>query len=217
MPDRPAAALSATARAVAALVATVALLSLGVQLWLFLSASWGGIGPLAASVQFFSYFTVLSNLLVAAVTLSAACPRDRTRWSDGEVVRGAAALYITVTGLVYATVLAPILHPQGLHWWTDVGMHYVVPPLYLAWWLLAVPHRRLRWGDLRYWVLFPIAYLLWTFARGAVVHQYPYPFVDVGLHGWAVVLRNALAMTALFLMVGVALVAVDRRMGPAKR
>ena len=71
--------------------------------------------------------------------------------------------------------------------------------------------------DLRYWVLFPIAYLLWTFARGAVVHQYPYPFVDVGLHGWAVVLRNALAMTALFLMVGSALVAVDRRLGPVKR
>ena len=89
--------------------------------------------------------------------------------------------------------------------------------LRLGWWLLALPHGALRWGDLRHWVLFPIGYLLWTLARGAVVQQYPYPFVDVGLHGWPVVLRNALAMTALFLAVGGGLVWADRVLGRAKR
>jgi len=62
------------------------------------------------------------------------------------------------------------------------------------------------------WLLFPLAYLLWSFARGAWVHEYPYPFIDVDALGWPSVLLNAAGVLLVFVALGAILVAVDRRL-----
>jgi hypothetical protein len=57
---------------------------------------------------------------------------------------------------------------------------------------------------------FPAAFLGWTLVRGAWLHEYPYPFIDVDTLGFAVALRNAAAIALLFVAAGLLLVAVDR-------
>lgn len=203
-------------RAGALLVVAVAIAALALQYLLLIRATLDTVGPGYATVRYFSYFTVLSNLLVVAVAGRAALGGHGDRQLARPRVQAAVALYIGVTGLVYVTVLRHLWQPQGLQWWADSGLHYATPLLYLSWWALAVPHGRLVWRDLPAWLLFPAGYVLWVFLRGAVVHEYPYPFLDVDQHGWAVVIRNAVAVLGVFLAVGAVLVVVDRMLGRAR-
>lgn len=207
--------LPARARRTAAVVAAVALAALFLQYALLFSAAGDAVGMLAATVRFFSYFTVLSNCLVALATAQAA--RGQAGSFVGPGVRGAVALYVAATCLVYVGVLRHLWQPQGLQWWADVGLHYATPALYLAWWLFAAPHGGLKFRHLAIWLVFPAVFLGWTFLRGVALGEYPYPFLDVGVHGWHGVGANAAGIAGLLLVLGAALVAIDRALARAGR
>lgn len=186
------------------------MVSLLLQFGLMLHVSDGTSPAWYLAVRFFSYFTVLSNLGVALATASVA---RGNRWPTlfaTPRVLGAVALYIAVTGLVYATVLRQLWQPEGLQWWVDRALHYVVPLLYLGWWCVFASHGRLVWQDLWRWLLFPAVFLLWCLLRGAVVNEYPYPFIDVGTLGLERVLLNALAVLGALLGVAAVLLLIDR-------
>jgi len=66
-------------------------------------------------IQFFSYFTILTNLMIA-VTSSAALFLPHSKFGNfctKSATITAVALYIIVVGLVYNLVLRPLYHPQG--------------------------------------------------------------------------------------------------------
>src|SRR4051812_9628024 len=63
-------------------------------------------------VNTFSYFTIQSNVLVL-VTASILTVRPNIAGDGWRVLRLAALVGITVTGLVYAAVLAPYVHLTG--------------------------------------------------------------------------------------------------------
>jgi len=198
----------------AALAFAAATASLLLQYVILVRATLDTIGPAFATLRFISYFTVLSNLLVAFATGSALFRSDAriASFFRRPAVKGGIALYIGVTGTIYFLILRHLWQPQGAQWWADTGLHYATPVLYLAWWLFGVRHGGLRWGVLPGWLVFPLVYLMWTFLRGAWVHEYPYPFIDVGQLGWAMVVRNAVGVLAAFLGLGAVLVATDRRL-----
>jgi hypothetical protein len=71
------------------------------------------------------------------------------------------------------------------------------------------------------WALaWPIAWFAYTLVHGAVGGWYPYPFVDVGVLGYAVVARNCAVVTVLLLGVAGAYLWGDHRLsmapGPAR-
>jgi hypothetical protein len=192
----------------AIVVAAVAWPALMLQYWLIL---WSG--PMTyATVRYFSFFTILSNVLVGLVAASAATGGNWAllRFWRRPRVRGLAALCIAVTCLIYATVLAGRFHLQGPQLVADRALHYVVPFLYLFWWTVLLPHGTLVWRDAFRWLLFPLIYLVWTLLRGAVVHEYPYPFMDVDHLGYGAVSINALGVAVVFAVLGLGLVAIDR-------
>ena len=195
--------------------ALVAWSALVLQYALLIDMTRNDIGPLLATVRFCSYFTVLSNLLVAlTATFAAVATRSAIgQWFARPSVRGATALCIGITCAIYFFVLASTWAPQGAQLVADVMLHYVVPGLYLSWWIVCVPHNQLAWSDALRWLLLPLAFLIWSRVRGAWLHEYPYPFIDVDALGTAIVARNAFGIAVLFLAIGLAIVAVDRRSG----
>lgn len=199
----------------AALAFVVATASLVLQYAILLRSTLDTIGPAFATLRFISYFTVLSNLLVAFAAGSALLRSDGgiVGFFRRPAVKGGIALYIGVTGAIYFLILRHLWQPQGAQWWADTGLHYATPVLYLAWWSFGVRHGGLRWGSLLGWLAFPLVYVLWTFLRGAWVHEYPYPFIDVGQLGWAMVLRNSAGVLVAFLVLGAAFIAIDRLLG----
>ncbi|HET9420566.1 MAG TPA: Pr6Pr family membrane protein [Nocardioides sp.] len=84
---------------------------------------------------------------------------------------------------------------------------------YLTIWsnvLVAGPRGRIDRADLGPFLVVPLVWLGYTLVRGAFVDWYPYPFVDVEEHGYAVVALNSVGVTALMLaLFGLASV-VDR-------
>lgn len=194
----------------AIVVAAVAWPALMLQYWLSMWETQGNV-----LLHFLSFFTILSNLLVGLVAASAAMGGNWAplRFWRGPRVRGLAALSITVTCVIYATLLQSLWHPLGPQLIADRSLHYVVPALYLVWWVALLPHGTLVWRDALCWLAFPLAFAVWTFARGAIVHEYPYPFMDVGRLGYGAVLVNTLLVGVVFLVLGMVFVAVDRFLG----
>jgi hypothetical protein len=61
-----------------------------------------------STTDYFSYFTILSNLFAAGILLAGALrgPGPRSRTAD--LLRGAAVMYMLTTGIVYAVLLSVI-------------------------------------------------------------------------------------------------------------
>ena len=172
-------------------------------------------GTAERALRFFSYFTIQSNLLAAAtaLTLIARPDRDGRTW---RVLRVAAVVGMTVTFIVYMIVLRPIVHLQGIAKLTDIAFHYVAPPLTVIGWLLFGPWPRIDSASLLRHLAWPFGYLAYVLALGAITGWYPYPFIDVGKLGYPRTLRNALALTALLLIVGAIFRLFDTKRGGAK-
>ena len=193
-------------------IALVAWSGLVLQYVLLIDMTLHELGPWLGTFRFLSYFTVLSNVLVALTATFAL--RDTDSAAGGFFrsarVRGAAALCIAVTCGIYRFFLASTWVPQGLQIVADAQLHYIVPPLYLLWWIGWAGHGQLQWSDALRWLIFPLVFLIGVLARGAWLHEYPYPFLDVDTLGMAIVLRNVAGLGLLFLLAGGLLIAFDR-------
>lgn len=165
-------------------------------------------------VRLFSYFTIQSNLLVLiASALHAARPARTGRVVA--VLHLDALLCIAVTGVVYHTVLADAgvdLTPSGdlanflLHTVTPVGTWVV--------WLLVGPRPRFGGATVAWSVVYPLAWIAYTFVRGAATGWYPYPFLDAGALGLATAARNTALVAVSFLVLAL-LVRLLERVLPA--
>jgi hypothetical protein len=202
-------------RLFAGVVATTAWFALALQYVLIIMAPGDGVGPLLATFRFIAFFTILSNAMVALTATFAFLPSAGSfaAFFRSARVRGCAALCIAITLAIYHSILVATWSPQGAQWLADVSLHYAVPLLYLTWWLVLAPHGGLAWLDAVKWLAFPLGYVVCVLLRGAWLHEYPYPFIDIDALGAAVVARNAVGVGLLFLVGGLALVAFDRWRG----
>jgi hypothetical protein len=202
-------------RATAAGLAAMGAFALALQLWIMLrNAAVAGTSLLAVVGSFVSFFTVLANFLVV-VGLAAAIPAVPPRALRFLVdAAGAAALagYITVVGVVYHLVLRQLWDPKGAQLAADVLLHTVMPPAYVLYWLAFVPKGRLGWRDVWPALVFPVLYTAACLVRGALMHIYPYPFLDMDALGYPRVLRNVMLLFAGFVVVSLAYIAIDRAM-----
>lgn len=166
-------------------------------------------------LRFFSYFTIQSNIIVAATSalLVARPARDGRTF---RVLRIASLYGIGVTGIIYAAILAPVVNLTGLAAATDATFHYIVPILAVGGWLLFGPRPRIDVRTLLWSLIWPAVYIVYTVGHGAIDNWYPYPFTDVNANGYARVLVNGLGVIVLLLAVGGVFLAGDRRLGRAE-
>lgn len=171
-------------------------------------------------VNLFSYFTIESNILVAVTCTLLALRPDRGGRAFG-MLRLASLVGITVTGVVYATVLAGSLELTGVELWYDRAFHYVVPLLTLAGFLALRPRTRLDWSALG-GLAFPVAWVTYTLVRSQVAEPVftlgpgvtaavPYGFLDAADLGAASVAVNCVVLTLVFVALSVGAIAFSRR------
>ena len=203
----------AVRRRFVAVAAVLGWAGLSIQLYLIFYSRWTlGASLLGGLVSFFSYFTVLSNTLVATVLTCALTSRESAarRWFLQPWVSGAIAVSIAVVGLAYNILLRHLWHPEGWQWLADELMHDVMPLLFLAWWWLCVPKGTLRLRHIALWVIYPLLYFAYALLRGHLLAVYPYPFIDVDKLGYPQVFVNAGGLLAGFVVIALVLIALDR-------
>lgn len=175
----------------------------------------GGLDYAGAVVGFFSYFTILTNMLAVTVHLAGLLGENGAlAFFQRPLVRGAAVVSILVVSVIYHLLLANLWNPQGLHYYTDLLLHYVCPALMVVWWLGFGRTGLLRWSDVPAFLIFPLAYLVYVLVRARIVGIVPYPFLDYWTHGWWMVAQTALGIAVLFAVIGALIVAIDRFLRP---
>jgi len=160
-----------------------------------------------ATIRFFSYFTILTNIAVAtyytALLIDAPVARKKGLLS-------AITIYIIIVGLVYQVALRHIWDPQGLQKWVDELLHSVVPLGALIYWGL-FEKKGLRYSQIFAWSIYPLVYLLFILIRGSISGFYPYPFVNVTEIGLQQTLINALIILALFMVLSLVFIFINRK------
>ncbi|HLH66972.1 MAG TPA: Pr6Pr family membrane protein [Solirubrobacteraceae bacterium] len=173
-------------------------------------------GSTARALNTFAYFTIQSNLLVGASTLLLALrPERRGRWFA--VLRLAALVAITVTGIVYHAALRGLIDLKSWAIVSDQIVHTIVPVGAVAGWLLFGPRGLIDRRTVLLSLGFPVLWVAFTLIRGALYPWYPYPFIDVSKLGYGVVAVNCVWVAALMAALAAAALAVDRRLSRTAR
>lgn len=166
-------------------------------------------GALGRIFDYFTYFTILSNILVAVVmTMLLINPRR-----DGRVFRVLrldTILMITVTGIVYNLVLAGDANPQGWGAVANSIEHQITPVLTVLVWLFVGPRGWITPKVMALSFVLPILWLIYALIRGAIIGAYPYPFLDVVTNGYGTVLVNVVGIIVFALVLNAIFWALDR-------
>lgn len=188
---------------------------LTIQLYLIFFARLSiGASLLGGLVSFFSYFTILTNTLVATVLTCAVAERESAarRWFLQPWVNSGIAVSIAVVGLAYSILLRHLWHPEGWQFVADELLHDVMPLLFLGYWWYCVPKGTLRLWHLPLWLIYPLVYFIYALLRGHLLGAYAYPFIDVAVLGYPQVLANAGGILVGFVLVGLLIIGLDRRL-----
>jgi hypothetical protein len=165
-------------------------------------------------VNFFSYFTNLSNLFAAAVLLIGAVYllQGREPTPRDDLVRGASVVGMALVGIVFGVLLRHVDLGTLLPW-VNVVVHYVLPVVVVLDWLYQPPKSLLAFVQVRYWLVFPLLFFAYTLIRGAIVGWYPYPFFNPAhVGGYLGIALYGVAILILFLLIAWLLIFAANRL-----
>jgi len=180
----------------------VAVLRLAFGLLVLVAIGWQlrlHIGPHLSVLNFFSFFTNISNLLAAGVLMAGAL----RQWAGAppsaafDTLRALAATFMLVVGVVFAVLLRDV-DLGALRPWVNSVLHHVMPVVLVLDWLLWPPRPAVGFRPLRWVLALGVLYLAYTMVRGAMVGWYPYPFLNpanVGGYGGVAVYAAGVALT----------------------
>lgn len=198
----------------AAVTAIVGWFSLILQLYVIISNAINNNNSIAGSIiKYFSYFTILTNILVAlSLTMCIVMPSSTAgKFFKSGSAKAAIGVYIIIVGIVYNLLLRQLWDPKGLQLIADILLHQLIPIAYTIYWVVFVPKSNLEWKQPFIWLIYPLLYLLYAIIRGAVTGHYSYPFIDVSQIGLSKMLLNTTIMMIAFISIGLLVVGIDKR------
>jgi hypothetical protein len=171
-----------------------------------------------ATIRFFSYFTVLTNTLVALYFTIRALRKnnDGQRITDSPGMLTALTVYILVVGIIYQVALRKLWHPTGLQMFSDELLHTFIPLGTLIFWFFYEEKLAIPWTRIFLWLIYPLIYLIYTLIRGNITGEYPYPFMDVTALGIQKVIFNSLAVLLLLVFLSVGLLGIGKRISAGR-
>jgi hypothetical protein len=171
--------------------------------------------------NFFGYFTIQSNLMIATVFVVLAVVgltgRAMPAWLTA--LHGATVTYMATTGVVYNLLLANgPLGDFNVPWSNDI-LHKWIPLFAVLQWILFGDRTRIPWKRLWFYLIYPI---VWLFVILAIRQQsfVPYPFLDIQKLGGLEVFFYCLGITAFIVGMSAIVIALSRfailRPGPVQ-
>jgi hypothetical protein len=167
------------------------------------------------ATRFFAFFTIQSNLIGVAAFAWLVAARGKPRTRGLELLRGAAAVYLTVTFFVVIFLLSGVDVQLQLGW-VDFVLHKLFPVIVVLDWIFDPPTVRLTYRVALVWLVYPLIWTGVTLVRGAADGWYPYPFLDPANGGYGQVAVTAVAVTVGFLGIAAVICAIgNARRRPA--
>jgi len=129
------------------------------------------------------------------------------------LLKGAFTVYITITLIFFAILLAPYYTPPaGWPAFSNLILHYITPIAFIVDWILTENKLRYKWKYLLYWIItYPVGYQVFIFIHGAFTGSYIYYFFDINELS---ILGVALFVSIIFttgIALGIVYIAINRR------
>jgi len=159
-----------------------------------------------------TFFTVQSNMLVALFLIYTLVYPRRNRLHN--ILRGSVLICIAVTGLVFHLFLVPFypdLFANGLAFRHHLT-HTIAPLGFIIDWLLFDKKGQINIGDLKYWLIYPSIYWVFSMVRGSLVGAYPYFFMDPNILETSSILLWLLLLIIIFTLLGLLLFLLDKKL-----
>lgn len=180
------------------IIGLIALISVVMQFYLMIENKVTSVAE--TIIRFFSFFTILTNLLVGIYFIFCFINSLNNKKSfftkSGNLT--AVTVYITIVGLVYQLVLRGTWKPEGLQKVVDELLHTIIPVLVILFWIYYENKKELNYKSILQWLVYPIIYLFYILIRGYFSNYYPYPFVDVVTLGYQKVIINSAVLILIF-------------------
>lgn len=189
------------------LIVVLVILVIGIETytyWFEQLRPWQPVTPIGRMIFYYSFFTVLSNIMLAISCLILVC---KPTCSSGcfNVIRLNGLIGILITMIVYNIMLRGIHRPPTLLLqFANESLHVVIPVLGLLSWLIYGPFSRITIKVVFYSFCSLVVYGGYIFIRGHITGLYPYPFINVNRIGYEKALLTVGAIAILFfILVGV--------------
>ncbi|WP_341215341.1 Pr6Pr family membrane protein [uncultured Wocania sp.] len=162
-------------------------------------------------IRFFSFFTILTNILVALYFTASAFKLKIVpfKWFFSKGTLTAITAFILIVGLVYQIALRGVWQPTGLQYIVDELLHSIIPLYVFIYWYFNVSKNDLQIKPIFRWLLYPVLFIIFILVRGYFSGFYPYPFLDVLKIGYEKTFLNigfifitTLTMLTILLLVG---------------
>jgi hypothetical protein len=170
-------------------------------------------GPILEWFNSFKAFTMQTNLFVTIWLTLAILWHNNPEMLQKITgpLKGAFTLYITITFIFFAVLLAPFYHPTGFAAFSNLVLHYITPIAFIVDWILTETKLRYKWNYILYWIIYPIGYLVFAFIHGTFTGNYLYFFLDIsalGILGYALFIS---VLIAAGLVLGCLYIAINRK------
>ena len=178
-----------------------------------------------SGINYLAYFTFLANisismwLLLAGVSIILKLERLKKILVSPKIFCGV-ILYALITGLVYYGAIRWIITPFPWYlWWarlSDAFFHAITPIVALLLFVyMKIIHNNTNHVPLKHrhiflWLVFPLAYFVFSMIRGHLADWFPYPFFDMnwefiitlGIPSWLYIFLLVVLFLALFYLIG---------------
>lgn len=199
-------------RALNFLIVLFVILVVGIEThtyWLNQLRPWQPASPIGRIIFYYSFFTVLSNIMLA---LSCLILTFKPNCSNllFNVIRLNGLVGVLITMIVYNLMLRGIHRPPTvLLQFANESLHVVIPLLGLISWLIYGPFYRMQFKVIVCAFLTLLTYGVYIFMRGYYTNLYPYPFINVNRVGYENAFIAVIAIAVLFVCLVLLLKAVE--------
>ena len=186
-----------------------------------LVAAYGCIASWILGTRFFLYFTNLGNLYCLTLMVNELVRLIRRKplslplmqWEFGGLIS------ILVIGAVYNLLLGD---PTSTAYWANkpsVCLHLITPILYAIYFFSTRPVRKVTAGGIQCSILLPYLYIAFIFVRHYITGDpwFPYFFLDLNRIGWSGAIGWIIALTTIFVIVGITFIYLAKFKSPTSR
>ncbi len=144
------------------------------------------------------YFTIQSNLILFGYLLLGQFERIRNQELFQRFLPGI-VIYITITFVVFATMLQGTFEITGIRILGNYLVHYIVPILSIVY-LFMYGGNWYKLQDILLWIIYPVLYLVFMLIYGTITSDYLYPFFDLNTISVAVLVITICILVVFFVI-----------------
>lgn len=150
------------------------------------------------TLRYWGYMTIWTNTLVGLIFLATWTKLKKIQCFNNYVLQSATVVYIFIVAIIYHLFLRLAEFDNLLSQFNDFIFHTLTPAIYIVYWFIFVPKKKLSFTSVSKWMLYPAIYGLFVILKGELNNTYPYPFFDVNEIGYVKVLIYGLELAVFY-------------------